>query len=441
MKTCKANCIVNIVLLLITVIILASCNSFQEKKVSETPSMTPTKPQPTYTPQRTLVPTQPVVEGTITIWHSWGENEMPALVSIIDRFKELYPNVFFDVLYVPNDILLDKYLSAANAGIGPSILLGPSEWGYQLTKSGLITDLSDQNIESVIGVINQPAAQNIKFDNKIIGIPYSINGVILIRNRAIIQQTSSSFDDLISTANQVTNGEQIGAYLERSFFFAGGHLDSIGGKLMDENGLPAFNNDKGIEWVNLLLSFDQAGPTDFLTNQDIELFREGKVGWIIEGSWSLKDLYESLGSEKLDVDIWPLYKDGSLGGYVRSENAYMNSRLTGNQKYTAWKFIEHMLSPISQTIIAEVWKIPASTTVDISTLTNGRIIAQAIKSMETGASFPTSPLFEIYSSVLDTELKQIFSGTKSPEDGLQSASETIQTDLSESDDYSPTPSP
>jgi len=277
---------------------------------------------------------------------------------------------------------------------------------------------------------NQLAIKSVEYHEQIIGIPYSINGVILLRNKDIIQQPSDSFEGLISEANQATAGEQIGAYLDRSFFFGGGHLESIGGKLMDENGLPAFNDEKGIEWVNLLLSFDQAGPTDFLTNTDIDLFRNGKVGWIIEGSWSLQELYEHLGSKILDVDIWPSYNSGSLSGYVRSENAYMNARLTGNQKYTAWKFIEHMVSPISQTVIAEVWKIPASSSVDVSALTNGKIITKVMKSMEIGTPFPPSPLFEIYSSILDSELKQIYSGTTSPKEGLQSATENIKTELS-----------
>jgi len=430
MKIFKASNRLNVILSFTILLTLVSCNMFPENKATETLPITSTSPQPTYTITSPPEPTKPVVEGTITIWHSWDENQMPALVSMIDRFKELYPNVFFDVLYFPNDILLEKYISAANAGIGPSILLGDSDWGHQLAEANLIASLSDQPIESVVGVINQPALKNVEYYDQIIGIPYSINGVILFRNKDIIQQPPDSFEGLISEANQATAGEQIGAYLDRSFFYGGGHLESIGGKLMDENSLPTFNDEKGVEWVNLLLSFDQAGPTDLLTDTDIELFRNGKVGWIIEGSWSLQELYELLGPEILDVDIWPSYNSGSLGGYVRSENAYMNARLTGNQKYTAWKFIEHMVSPISQTIIAEVWKIPASTSVDISALTNGKIIAKVMKSMEIGTPFPPSLLFEIYSSILDSELKQIYNGTVSPKDGLQSATEKIRTELS-----------
>jgi len=151
MKIFQASIRVNVILSITILLTLVSCNMVTSNNVPETPSIIPTNPQPTLTITSPPEPTEPVVEGTITIWHSWDENQMPALVSMIDRFKELYPNVFFDVLYFPNDILLEKYISAVNAGIGPSILLGDSDWGYQLAEANLIASLSDQPIESVVG--------------------------------------------------------------------------------------------------------------------------------------------------------------------------------------------------------------------------------------------------------------------------------------------------
>ena len=209
--------------------------------------------------------------------------------------------------------------------------------------------------------------------------------------------------------------------------------------MINANGQPAFNNQKGMEWVNLLLEFDEVGPTDFATNQDLDTFKQNKTGWIIEGTWSLQDLYETIGSDQLEVDPWPSYNDGFLSGYVRPDIAYLNHRLQGNQKYTAWKFIEHMTSPLSQTALAEVWNIPSLSSTDVSALTNGKIIAQTMKAMEKGVPYPIQPEFEIYPSTLDPVLKQIFSGSTTPEDGLNQAAEEIQTKLSQLEPTTPSP--
>ncbi len=66
----------------------------------------------------------------------------PVLAQIIKNFQAIYPDVLFDVLYVPVDNLQARYIQDTEEGIGPTLLMGPAEWGPALFESGLVTDLS-----------------------------------------------------------------------------------------------------------------------------------------------------------------------------------------------------------------------------------------------------------------------------------------------------------
>jgi hypothetical protein len=66
--------------------------------LTTTPTLTPTAverlPEPAGPPPAQLV-------STISIWHSWNENQVDALWTIIGSFQQAYPNVGFDLVYVP----------------------------------------------------------------------------------------------------------------------------------------------------------------------------------------------------------------------------------------------------------------------------------------------------------------------------------------------------
>ena len=104
-------------LILLTNLLLIACaggtNPNEVVVPTETISLKVTK-APTLSPS----PTTEIVSGTITIWHSWEEPYAPALLNTITAFQEEYPNVYFDVLYVPELDLLASLEQAVMDGEG-----------------------------------------------------------------------------------------------------------------------------------------------------------------------------------------------------------------------------------------------------------------------------------------------------------------------------------
>jgi maltose-binding protein MalE len=438
-------CLVLLVLLTIQVACsqapgMPSSNDFSpEQTKSELLTPTPLQPATAFTPS-TRFPTEVIIRGTVSIRHSWDETQLPVLAQIIKNFQLNYPNVLFDVLYIPVDSLRARYVQDTQDEIGPTLLLGSAEWGPELFKSGLVADLSTLVSDNLVVTLNQPALEAARLDNKLVGLPYSIQGVVLYRNKDIITLPPNTIDDFITLAQTATQGDTIGAFLERSFFYSGGHLIGLGGQLMDTNGAPAFNNEKGLEWLELLNKFEDAGPTDFYTDADLERFKQGKVGWIIDGTWNMYSLAESIGADKLAIDPWPTYSDGQLAGFITADNLYLSAKAQGDDLTATLQFIEYMLSPEAQTLLTGVNRIPASRMATSSDPVYGTLTLQAITAMARGASYPITPEINVYARNLDISLRSFFEHSANAEQALQSAQDAIQAVLDQNQkNTTPTP--
>lgn len=414
-----------LVLLLIASFGLAACNSSSPQgSPAPTAGVTPS-PTAAMNSSGAATATSALPQGTITLWHSWDESQVPALVSIITAFRKQHPDIQFDVLYVPAEVLRDRMATATREGTGPTLLIGPAEWGPILFDGGAIADLSPLAGSALLDAINAPALGTGRYKNALVSLPYSMQGVVLYRNLNIMPQGANTFQDLISLAQSSQQGDIQGAILDRGFLYSGAHLLGIGGQLMDENGDPAFNNEKGLAWINLLSTFQQAGAVTFNDDQDLDFFRQGKAGMIIDGTWNRVTISDTLGLENVVVDPWPAYGDGHLSGFVQANSLFMSSTAQGDQRLAGWEFIKYFLSTEAQETLAGIGQIPVLKGVPV----DDPIISQTMKAMEGGSTYPVRLEMTAYTAPLDGAIKAIFSDDVSAPDALQSATDAIRSVL------------
>jgi arabinogalactan oligomer/maltooligosaccharide transport system substrate-binding protein len=419
---------------LTAIILLLSCISAAcsgAGAAETTPTATPAPiiatSQPTNTPLPSPTPLR--VGGTLTIRHSWGESELPVLVQIIDGFRQKYPEVYFDVLYVPAEDLKARYESEYSEGRAPLLLLGPAEWGSDLFAKGMIADLNGLIDDTVLSSLNPPALVAARSGPALVGLPYGLQGVALFRNKDVITISPTTLEELTNLAQTTTQGSIIGAYLERSFLYSGGHLNGVGGRLMDENGLPAFADPKGSDWIELLRSFELAGPPDYNSDDDLLKFKAGSAGWIIDGTWNLRSIASELGPENVAIDPWPATKTGKLSGYVFADMLYLNAQADAQQRLTAQTFMQYFVSVEAQAILAQSTRIPANIGAKASDPALGTLINQAMAALAEGTPYPNSPYMTIYSQNIDIALRAIFDDNANPEEALSAAAEAIRGEI------------
>ncbi len=333
--------------------------------------------------------------------------------------------------------LLPAFQAATQEGGGPNILIAPAEWGTALYDQGYVVDISSMATEALLNSLNPPAVQSGRYRDALISLPLDIKGVVMYRNQAIVRVSPATFDDMVSLVQSATKGEIVGAYLERSFFYSGGHLYGLGGELMKENGELAFNADNyrfGVAWLDLLKAFERLGPTEYNNDQDLNLFKEGRVGLIIDDTWNMQSLADAVGQDNLAIDAWPRYKDGHLAGFVQSENIYLTARTQGEEAQISWLFIESMYSEEAQLSLADVGLIPAGSGALENHLAdkvnvNHPLLAQAMTALVDGAPYPVIPEFGAYNTPMDIALQSALYKNIDSQKALQAAYDTIQATL------------
>jgi arabinogalactan oligomer/maltooligosaccharide transport system substrate-binding protein len=395
----------------------------------------PTIPGGIGTPQSTpfeLPPPRPVspppAGSSVTIWHAWNNTETDTLREIIQSFQRLYPDVTISLQYIPLDDLYNTYYTSAYQGYGPSLLLGPASWGPKLYDQSLVADIDPYVPPDFLSDINPAALASGNYHGSLISLPLSQRGMVLFRNASIIDTAAQTFDELDLISHQVTRAGIVGTYLERGAFFSAADIPGLGGMLMDEQGYPAFDSNIGLEWFDLLADYDKAGAVTFNTNRDLDMFKRGRVGIIIDGTWNISLLQDIIGVENLAIDPWPVYGTGHMSGWVEADSIFLNSNTTEDDRYAALAFMGYLLDPGVQMMLAEVGHIPS---VSIAQPRNA-LIRQAMVAFSNGAPYPITVdehILQLYWSVLDNAIKGVFLSGDSPANVLKTASDKLNTEI------------
>ena len=406
--------------------------------IGGTPTATPTLiPTPTSSLilSATPSPTVTVVSGTVSIWHALNDQQLPWLLKAIADFQSRYPNVQFDVSYVPEPDLRASFEVASSEGRQPMILIGPGDWGPELFDQGWVADLSGIAPTSLTGSLNPAALGACLYDGALIGLPISIDGVVLYRNPSIIFERANTLEDMLSLTRQANRGEVRGAHLERSFYYAGGHLAGIGGELMDGDGYPAFNDEFGVEWVNLLRQFELMGPTEFFGDNDLQAFKENRAGYIIESTRVRGTLIDAVGTMNVAIDPWPILQRGNLSGYVEAVNFYLTPETLDTPLQPAWLFVESLYTADVQNALAATGLIPAirasvALAPGSGISINDELTEQAMIALEDGVTYPVVAEMVYYPPQMNIALQSVFFDNVEPVIAMQTAADAIAESVS-----------
>ncbi len=414
--------------LLLIALSLVACTG--EGAARRTPTASPTlapseTPLPPPTPA--LTPTPFTWRATLVLWLDWDDQQLAFLEQVMRTFQGAYPEVYFDVRRIPSEVLQDTYTQETYNGGGPTLLFAPAEWGRAWADEQLVADLAGFAAPDLLATLSPPGVESAAYQGKLINLPYALRGMVLYRNQSIIPQAAANFDEFLTLAQTATHGGVVGADLERGIYYSAAHLYGLGGTLMDEQGNPAFNTEAGLEWLSLLKDFERAGAAELSTERDVRLFKEGKVGWITEGSWKRQELADAIGPANLAIDPWPAVNGGSLSGFVWADSLYLNPNSTREEQAAAFQFISYLLSAEVQSRLAEVGFIPAAQTArprDVQ-------VQQLIAALKGGVPYPLHPDAPVYWDPLATALYAVFKENAAPAAALLQADDQITTRLLE----------
>lgn len=357
-------------------------------------------------------------------------------MQVIDSFQDYFPNIVFDLTYIPQADLLNRYTQNAYYGAGPDILFGSSDWRASLASQALVEDLAPYISTTFEKTFNPVALKTGEYQGEQACLPYALRGAVLYRNRQIIPQAPASFSQLVSSARQATKAGTLGAYFEGGGFFSLAHLSGLGGQLIGGDGMPLFNRDQyepALAWLGLLGEMKRLGAVELNGDRDRQLFEQGKAGWIVEGTWNRAALAQSIGSVNLVIDPWPAYGTGRLSGFVQSDCLYLNintGEISALDHQAALNFIGYFMTTSVQVRLAELGLIPAL----IQAQPSDPHTRQAMLAFQGGTAYPAElddALRQVYFTALDGAVDGVLNRGQDPLLALQTAYSAIQKRVAE----------
>lgn len=141
----------------------------------------------------------PDIEATLTIWHY---NETAGLQDIdpqIAQFQELYPNVEFEVTFIPEEQFPNRIISAATSQDGPDIMWYNGAFTKTFADAGVIGDITEEWAAFEDAALFPDSVLQTS-DDRIYGVQAYVNLNALYFNQTILDEIGvgvpTTFDEL-----------------------------------------------------------------------------------------------------------------------------------------------------------------------------------------------------------------------------------------------------
>lgn len=281
----------------------------------------------------------------VLIWTS-NEGAAKAINEIkIDFEKEFKTKVIVEVL---NKDLTSLFKTASLAGKGPDILLWANDVSGELAQSGLIEPLDELPFltENFLPV----SLKAFGYKGRLYGYPYAVESIALFYNKDLVKNPPASFEDLETLALKINDPKKnlYGFLFDfKTFFFSFPILNASGGYIFGENqnGLNAkdvgINHQGFIDGLTFLQKLNTEGLIPSSTDRGIafEHFKAGKLAFMIDGPWAIKDLDAS--KINYGIAVLPTFKNSIAKPFV-GVHGFMLRRSSKNKLY-AKEFAEKYL--------------------------------------------------------------------------------------------------
>jgi len=312
----RTHCILPI-LLALTLALISACAK-QPAPTPAPPTAVLTRPTPspalTATPEPTQFPTPtdapktptaaptvemawecPAASATLSLWHSWSDQELATIQVILDEYRQACPNVELqlqsrsDLAEISRAELLGK--------AGPDIMTQRNRDIGRLAGSQMIVPLDsylgpDRLTDDYVSV----AVAGVSYQDQIYGVPASMETITMIYNKDLIREDELPVDtdDLLKKAAIWSSAHPESYFLvynaRNDAYFSAPWWQAAGVTIVDDQGHTTFRSDAGYAAGNFIHALRQVMPEEIDYYIADTLFKEGKAPMIINGPWYIAEL-------------------------------------------------------------------------------------------------------------------------------------------------------
>ena len=311
--------------------------------------------------------------------------------------------------------------------------------------SGYLVDFVDQLPAELIADLPKSSFSTVTWGGKRLGVVFTLSLLTLFYNTELFQKAGISappktWDDLITYAKELTGGTQYGWVLNygapegiggvASYWMC--FLQQAGGKLYDDQGQPAFNNDVGISALQAmvdLMPYTDPGSISYVgINDATNVFSAGNAAMMMNWPFMWKPANDPASSKvvgKIGTAILPAGPVTSAS--IDGTDAYTITKLSPNPDL-ARKLIEFYLQPdVQKRQVLDTGWLP----IRLSILNDPEVQAAAPNAAVVleQAKYPydsyVTPDYNEVTTAIGVEIQKALSGSESAADAIKNASDQV----------------
>ncbi|SDY31110.1 arabinogalactan oligomer / maltooligosaccharide transport system substrate-binding protein [Evansella caseinilytica] len=414
-------------LLLVMSIVLVACgDNGDEPNAANPPADDATSPSDETAGD---IPEKPEV---LSMWVNDEEAQIDAYEEITARFTEEYGievNITpFSMVDQTESLSLD-----GPQGLGPDLFFQPHDRMGGIHIEGLAAELElTEDQLARLSEYSEEAVNSFSYEGIQYGIPAVVETYGLFYNTDLVPEAPETLEELMTIARELTEGDQYGFLMEATnFYFTYPFLTGTGGYVFaqDETGAYDANdiglaNDAAVDAANTIQSWFEEELIPVGIDAEIlnGLFRQGKVGMVVSGPWSIPDYSEDLG-DSLAVTPLPTWNGEPLNSFSGNKGWLVNYYT--DHLYWATElalFITNAES--SKTYFEIAGEIPAHSGVEINDEFMGAFFQQA----QVAEPMPNIPeMSKVWQPI--AEALEFISRGEDPAEVLEEAVEQIQSEI------------
>lgn len=252
----------------------------------------------------------------------------------------------------------DPFITAAQGGAGPDVLMADIAWSPQFAAMGIVKNL-DEYFGDKASEFFDGAMETVMYEGSVYGVPFYTNALGIAYNKTAFEaaglplpKAGWTWEDFRTAVDALSDGKMYGFGLQGAW---GGTFEwypwlwQAGGELLTEDGnTPAFNSAEGLEATKFFLNIvtnpnyvPEAAKTWKGWSELGAAFANGVIAMFEVGDWGISIIDQA--NPSFEWSIAPLPSHRKSASLVGGANWVMNAN-TRNAD-AAWRWLEYVTGP------------------------------------------------------------------------------------------------
>lgn len=234
----------------------------------------------------------------ISFWEQDDSTAQKTLDELIKEFQNKNPNIKVKRTHYETEDLRKNFISSAQGGNGPDIVLGPNDNLGTFVPGDLIQSTEDIMGEDFFKNLDPKALDAAKYNGKQYMIPdRNGNEILLTYNKKLMPEAPKTWEELEAMTKKLQAEKKVEygvAFNTIEPFFSIPYLAAFGGKVFDDESSkspkPTLNTAAVKDWMTFLKRIqDEKIIAKGVDGDAVDaLFKDGKVAAVINGPWGFK---------------------------------------------------------------------------------------------------------------------------------------------------------